>query len=979
MDDSRDPVAPRPSGTRREILFPPYRLDLDAERLYQGSEAIALRPKTFAVLRHLVEHPQTLVTKAALLDAIWTGVAVTESTLTKSIGEIREALHDDSHQPRYLETVHRRGFRFLCPTTSSFPPDATAHAAPRLPTVGRDEELARLHEALRLATAGERQVVFVTGAAGIGKTTLVTTFLAALDERDDPWIAIGQCVRQHGEHEPYMPVLMALAHLARGRHGERLRTLLRRHAPSWLVQLPWLATREELQELRPTLAGTTRVGMLRKFLHLVDELTTDTTLVLVLEDLHWADPSTLDLLAALAQREQRAALLVIGTYRLAESVREGGGMLDELRRSLAAKRLCHELPLRPLSPPDIEAYLTARFGRVAVPELARMLHHQTDGAPLFLVTAIEQLLATGLLVGGPPALTATTTLSVLEQSIPGSLRDLVESQVAASDPLEIAVLEAASVVGTAFAAAAAGAALEVDTVEIEEVCERLVRSHRFLTRADKAHTWPDGTATARYAFVHGLYQRHLYDRLAPARCELLHRRVGMRLEAAYGETGLAGGEIAVHFERGHEPARALKHLMHAVALAERRCAPRETGDYVRRALGLLEREPPTRQRHRRELALRSSLVAASVVFAGFSSDDGWANYLRARELAADERDATQLFQLLYAMFLSRIGRADAATAGTLADELRRAADRLDLSPARTIARFARSYLSFFSGRLGDAATLDEMRHCAPGALDGFFYGSNPVVVAGAAEGLRLWLLGQPTRAREVAEATIAQARRMPHPINLCMALSMAAQVFVRCGDLGRAEKQVTEGQALAEEYGIGLWGPLHVGTRGMIHARRNELRPAADALGSAIVELRANGTTIGIPLLASELGDVARRLGNVDEGLARVAEGLEATRDGLDFSMKVESWRARGELLLARAPDDGDGIECLARAIALARGDGAVAFELRAASVLAVVYRDHGRHADAVATLAPALARFREGRDTADVAHAESVMRTLGR
>jgi len=974
VDDSRNPVAPRRSRARREILFPPYRLDLEAERLYRGSEAITLRPKTFAVLRHLAEHPRTLITKAALLDAIWAGVVVTESTLTKSIGEIRRALEDDSHHPRYLETVHRRGFRFLSETETSFPRHATPQAIAHVPIVGRDDELARLHEALQHATTGQRQVVFVTGAAGIGKTTLVNAFLASLDAQSNPWIAIGQCIRQHGEHEPYMPVLTALGHLAGGRHGEKLRALLRRHAPSWLVQLPWLLPPAEL---RDSLADTTRARMLRTFLHLVDELTADTTLVLVLEDIHWADPSTLDLVAALAQRAQPAALLVIGTYRLAESVREAGGMLDAVRRSLVTKRQCRELPLRPLSAPDVDAYLAARFGSVAVPELAGMLHHHTEGDPLFLATAIDHLLATGLLVARESRLTATAPFPILEQSVPGSLRELLESQVAASDPLEVAVLEAASVVGVTFTAAATGAALEVDPVEIEEVCERLVRSHRLLRRAEKADTWPDGTVTARYEFAHGLYQRHLYDRLSPARCELLHRRVAVRLESAHGDTGLAGGEIAGHFERGHEPARALKHLMNAAAQAERRCAPRETGNYVRRALHLLEREPPTQQRHRRELTLRSSLVAASVVSTGFSSDEGWANYLRARELAADERDATQLFQLLYAMFLSRIGRADAITACTLSDELQHAASRLDLSPARKIARFAKSYLSFYMGGHRDAAALDEMRRSSPGALDGFFYGSNPVVVAGAAEGLRRWLIGQPTQARQVAEETIALARLTPHPINLCMALAFAAQVFIRCGDLARAEAQVAEGNALADEYGIGLWGPLHVGSHGMIHARRNELRRAAAALDSAIAELRANGTTVGIPLLTSELADVARRLGDVDGGLAHVTEALEVTRDGLDLSMKVEVWRARGELLLARDPADRDAVECFMRAIELARGDGAVALELRAATALARAHRDRGRHAEAVAILAPVLARVHEGHDTTDVVHAESVRRTL--
>src|SRR5437867_11438424 len=198
---------------RGEIRFPPYALDMNAGFLRSGDRAISLRPKTWAVLCYLAERPGILVSKAELLDAVWGGISVTEATLTKSISEIRDALHDEVRHPRFVETVHRRGFRFVSAIegTGMAQPRLSA-SAPRPPpvhVVAREAELTRLHELLAVAAGGTRQTVFVTGEAGIGKTTLVETFLAAVDAgpgAGETIVATGRCMRRHSGEEPLMPV-----------------------------------------------------------------------------------------------------------------------------------------------------------------------------------------------------------------------------------------------------------------------------------------------------------------------------------------------------------------------------------------------------------------------------------------------------------------------------------------------------------------------------------------------------------------------------------------------------------------------------------------------------------------------------------------------------------------------------------------------------------------------------------------------------
>ena len=174
------------------------------------------------------------------------------------------------------------------------------------------------------------------------------------------WLAAGQCVEYYGTGEAYLPVLEALGQLCRRTDGERLVALLHQHAPTWLAQMPWLLTTTHREQLRDELQGVTRERMLREFAEVLDALTAETPLVLILEDLHWSDYATLDLLALLARRRVPAHLCVIGTYRPVEAIVHHHplrSVVQDLQRHGHAM----ELPLALLSAAEVAAYLAARF------------------------------------------------------------------------------------------------------------------------------------------------------------------------------------------------------------------------------------------------------------------------------------------------------------------------------------------------------------------------------------------------------------------------------------------------------------------------------------------------------------------------------------------------------------------------------------------------------------------------------------------
>src|SRR5262245_29868874 len=328
------------------------RLDFAAECIWRGASRFTLKAKAFAVLRYLAEHPGRVVSKDELLQAVWPGVVVSEWVLTTCVREIRRALHDEAKAPRFIETGHRRGYRFIGKAASSQHSVVSSHPPqpipnPQSPTpsfVGREAELAQLHNWLAKALSGERQLVFVTGEPGIGKTALVATFLQRLAGTEPLWIGHGQCIEYYGAGEAYMPVLEALGRMCRGPEGDRLVALLSKYAPTWLAQMPALLNAADLETLQPKVQGATRERMLREMAETIEALTAERPLILWLEDLHWSDVSTLDLLSVVAQRPEPARLLVIGTYRPVE-ILANSHPLHAVKQALQLHGQCEELRL----------------------------------------------------------------------------------------------------------------------------------------------------------------------------------------------------------------------------------------------------------------------------------------------------------------------------------------------------------------------------------------------------------------------------------------------------------------------------------------------------------------------------------------------------------------------------------------------------------------------------------------------------------
>jgi len=508
------------SGSTKE--FPPFRLDTVNECLWRhqdggDDERIRLAPTAFAMLRYLVERAGRLVSQDELLEALWPETFVQPEVLKSHILNLRHALGDDAKHPRFIETLPRRGYQFIAPVEDA-PTTETAVDLPCRKIVGRDTQLDELADCLQRSLGNQRQVVFVTGETGIGKTTLVDEFVRrAASDFPGIRIARGQCVEGYGGKEAYYPMLEALSQLCGGSGSDTVVRTLAAQAPSWLVQFPALIRREQREMLQREIVGATRERMLREIGEALETITSEKPLLLVLEDLHWADPFTVDLISVLARRRASGKLMLIGTYRPAD-VTLAEHPLKTVKQDLLVHHLCREIALQALTEAEVAEYLAIDSpGGAAVPEgLAALIFRHSEGNPLFMVITLDHMRDRGLIAVENGSWQVKTPLERISLEAPESLRQMIELQIERLSTEEQRALELASVSGLSFTANMTALSTTEDQERFESLCEDLSRRQHMVRRAG-SHQFPDGTISQCYEFAHALYREVFYRRQAPGR------------------------------------------------------------------------------------------------------------------------------------------------------------------------------------------------------------------------------------------------------------------------------------------------------------------------------------------------------------------------------------------------------------------------------------------------------------------------------
>jgi predicted ATPase len=956
----------------------PFHLDTMHGHVWRGEQVIGLRPRSMAMLRYLVEHPGRLVTKAELRQHVWAGTHVTDTVLRVCVQEIRAALGDAAAAPRYVGTVGRLGYRWLVGGDPELPLLVTDG-----PIVGRLRETDCLEEWCQRVTRGTRQLVFVSGEAGVGKTTVVDLWLARWDAGGEVRVARGQCVEHFGEGEPYGPVLEALGQLSRGPGGPDVLAALRRYAPMWLMQLPGLLSEAELERLQRQVQGATAARMLRELAETLEVLTDAMPLLLVLEDLQWSDRSTVECLAYLAQRREPARLLVLGTYRPVEVVVRAHP-LRGIVQELCGRGQAVELRLEFLPPEDVAAYVAGRLGGAVAAPLAAFVHGRTDGNALFMVNIVAHLVQQGLLVRHAGEWTLGEGAEGNVASLPEELRQLLIRRIEALAPEARQVLEAASVVGETFAVSAVAAGLQGAMEDVEARCEALAAQHHFIDEVGLV-VWPDGTSGGTYQFQHALYLQVLYEQLGAVRRMQLHRRIGTRLAAGYGARAREiAAQLAVHFERGGEIPRAVDSWQQAGENAARRNAYPEAIAALKKGLTLLATLPESPERTAHELALQLTLGQLLMAAQGMASPEAGEVYTRAHTLCQLLGDKPQLFQVLSGLSVFHSAQAQLGLGAEFSQQLFDLAQRLHDPVLVREGHLLVGGLALYRGDLSASrAHLEQsldLSAAQPPCISTFASGLHPSIVSLTWLGRALWVIGCADQAQQRSQEAVALAQRMEHTPSLAYAEYFAAMLYQHRRDAEGTSAHAEALMTLADEQGFALRFEQARILRGWALAEQGEAGEGVVQVRQGLAALEGIGPKLAQPYYLALLAEAYGQAGQPEIGLQSLAEALTLVAETEERWWEAELYRLKGALLLQLPNLDVSQAEaCFQQALTVARGQQARSLELRVAISLSRLWQRQGQREAARALLAPMYGWFTEGFDTPDLQAAQALLRELRR
>ena len=899
---------------------------------------------------------------------------------------IVEMLQKDARlRPGSGEVMYRLGLAHdssvavaLSSVTVSKPrPSDTSHV------VGRDVEMDALMHEFDRAVRGKGRLVAISAEAGMGKTTLMDEFLRQLADRDQPVrVGRGRCSERLAGTEAYLPVLEALDSLQQNEQLGSLSRLIRALAPSWYVQImPPSDNESSAERLAADTVSGSQERLKREIAMLLEEVARMSPVVLCFDDVHWADPSTTDLMGYLARRIDSTRLMIIATARPSELAQTKHAFLP-MKLDLLSRGMCREITPASLRIEDVARYLALRFPEHSFPAaFSSILHDRTEGNPLFMSDLVRDLRRRSIIVETDGRWRLAADVSSLERELPQSVRSAVQRKLESLDDDDRRLLCAASVQGLDFDTALLTAALQLDEERVEDRLERLEREHAIVQFVDEWEA-PDRTLTLRYRFAHHLYQNAFYDSLRGTRRAALSRAIAERLVARFGEkVGDHAADIALLFETARDGVRAAQHWNLAAEAAAKLYAHEETVRLAKRGLALLTAEPDSQARAQVECALQMTYGLALKTSRGYAVPEVGAAYARARELCRRLEDPAQVIPVLIGLSAHHVVAGEIATSRDVALEMRALVEKVGDPNLRMISHWALGAAQFHLGELRNA---HENLLKARELYDPAFHrsrvwqtGIEPGIFCSAELSRTFTLLGYPDQGLALARQAVADARALDHPQPLAFALLFEIFVHLARRNARELRRQYDQLAAVCHAHGIAQevqWAAPLAG-RAMIELgdTRRGLRVLEEGLAAHTLTRSTLLRPYYFVLLAGGLircGEIARAQRALDESAAIAdATGQRAYAS--------EHARLQGEVHFAQ-PETVEAAEAsYRRALTIAREQGAKWLELRASRAYAHYMLKQGRVEEAHQLLEPICAWFTEGTDTVDYLYADGLLKTL--
>jgi DNA-binding SARP family transcriptional activator/predicted ATPase len=906
--------------------------------------------------------------------------------------------------------------------------------------VARERELAHLGGFLDLALAGKGRVVFVTGEAGSGKTALTQEFARRAQEIHDGLLIVGgNCNAYTGIGDPYLPFREVLglltgdveARWAAGavprEHAFRLWNTLPLAAQALLEAGPdlidtfvpgrallsraaafgrrpgeadWMTLLDQLVRQKAAVLGgpgPQQSALFQQYACVLQALARERPLVLVLDDLQWADAGSIDLLFHLGRRLAGSRILIIGAYRPEEVAlgRHAPLTVPEERERHPLEPVVYELRRafgeiavdlgRAGGREFVEAYLDSEPNRLGA-AFRKMLFQQTRGHPLFTVELLRGLQERGDLVQEEGQWVEGPALDW--ETLPARVEAVIAERIGRlADPLRDA-LRVASVEGEEFTAEVVARVQRTGEREMLSCLSGdLTRRHRLVQAQTLVRMREQ--RLSRYRFRHILFQKYLHSGLDPVARMQLHEDVGNALESLYGERA---EEIAVqlarHFQEAGIAQKAAGYLYQAGRQAVRLSANEEAIAHFNNAVASLETLPETPERLEQELALQLDLTAPLEAARGFTAPETARAYHRAYELCQQIGETPRMVPAALSLGVYHYARGECHKALELTEQSWNLALRMEDPLMVATSRWLLGVYTLTMGDLEPAlehfehviAFYDPEQH----ASLAYTMAQDPGVSVLAWASWTLWLLGYPDRALGRSREAMALARQLDHPYTLDFALSTAGAFLHQIrGETDEARELNEAALLLSTEEGFPL--SLAAGTvlRGWTLAVAGQADAGITAIHQGLDTMQGMGTETRRSHCLALLAEAHASAGQVAEGLSALDEALDHVQATGERYYEAEIHRLKGELLLMQGVEveaetnlrHAEG--CFQRAIEVSSRQRARSWELRATMSLARLWQAQGKGEAARKALVEIYGWFTEGYDTPDLGEAKALLEEL--
>jgi class 3 adenylate cyclase/predicted ATPase len=840
------------------------------------------------------------------------------------------------------------------------------------PLVGREAEVTLLRERWAQSTEGLGQVVVLSGEAGIGKSRLVHVLTEQVVEAHTPRPRL-RCSPYHTNSVLY-PVI---EHIQRLLYWHRAETPDARLAT---LEQALQTARLPLAEVVPLVAALLSLPVPAHYppLTLSPQRQKQQTLVALVawllaeaaqqpvlsiwEDLHWADPSTLELLALLLDQVPTARLLLVLTAR------------PEFRPPWAPRSYVTPLTLTRLLRPQVEDLVLRMTGGKPLPvEVLRQIVEKTDGIPLFVEELVKTILELGLVREEAERYVLTGPLPPL--AIPTTLQDALMARLDRLAPVK-AVAQLGAVLGREFSYALLRAVAPLEEATLQHSLAQLVAAELLYQRGMPPQ--------ATYLFKHALVQDAAYHSLLRSTRQQHHQRIAQVLEAQFPEISETQPEIlAHHYTEAGLTEQAIPYWQRAGQQALQRSANLEAVQHLTMGLTLLATLPDTSARVQHELDLQIALGPALIATKGPAAPEVEQTYARTRALCQQVGETPQLFSTLWGLCRFYRARGALPTARELGEQLYRLAQREAVPTPRLEAHDALGSTLFHLGEYAAAQTHLEqgialtdptvqralaLRHDVAPGVTCLAYVANI-----------LWCLGFPAQAVRWDQEALALAQTLAHPYSLVFAQYWAALLHHRRREAPAVQAQAEALVTLATAQVFPLWVGLGTCWHGWALAMQGQCEAGMAQMRQGLAVVLAAGYMLARPLCLVLLAEAAGHIGQVEEGLRLLTEALAAFETSGRGDLLAETYRLQGELLLRQAtPDAAQAEVCFQQALGIARRQQAKSWELRAAVSLSRLWQQQGKRDTARQLLAPIYGWFTEGFDTADLQEAEALLEELG-